>query len=65
MIETAISEILENDSVTENLFLGVFARNELPENPLYPSCFVFNTAPRSNSGQHWLGLYYDFVILCL
>ena len=59
MLETAIYEILSEDSVTENIFLGVFARDELPLQPPYPSCLVFNTAPRTNSGQHWLGLYYD------
>ena len=59
MLETAIEEILEKDLITKNIFLGVFARNELPREPAYPSCFVFNTAPRNMSGEHGLSVFYD------
>jgi hypothetical protein len=59
MIETAIDEILSNETITNKIFLGVFARDELPFQPPYPSCLIFNTAPREHSGQHWFALYYD------
>jgi len=59
MIASAIDEVLRTAPETHKIFLGVFARNELPVKPTYPSCFVFNTEPRGQSGEHWLGLYYD------
>ena len=59
MLETAITEVLRKDQITKKIFLGVFARNELPPRPLFPSCFILNTAPRENPGEHWLAFYYD------
>lgn len=59
MIASAIDEVLSAAPETNSIFLGVFARNELPKSPPYPSCLVFNTEPRGQSGEHWLGLYYD------
>ena len=59
LIETGIDQVLKNDIYTSECFLGVFARDELPIQPAYPSCLVFNTMPRSNSGEHWLALYYN------
>jgi hypothetical protein len=59
MLETALEEVLQKDQVTKKFFLGVFARDELPLQMHYPSCFVLNTAPRNNAGEHWLAFYYD------
>ena len=35
MLETALEVILEKDLITKNIFLGLFARNELPSDPTY------------------------------
>ena len=59
MLETAIEEVLKTDKITKKTFLGVFARNELPVDPTYPSCFVFNTSPRTLPGSHLLCIFYD------
>ena len=59
MLESAIDEVLKKDTKTKELFLGDFARDELPQKVNYPSCLVFNTQPRSQRGQHWLALFYD------
>jgi len=59
MLESALEEVLKKDLKTNKIFLGVFARNEIPLDPLYPSCFVFNTAERNMSGEHWLAVFYD------
>jgi hypothetical protein len=59
MIETTIEECLKKDSYTRPIFRGVFAKNELPEDINYPSCFVINTKPRSHRGEHWLGFFYN------
>ena len=64
MYETAIEEVLYSDPTTKNIFLGAFARDELPPKPMYPSCFILNTAPRSSAGEHWLALYYDQHGMC-
>ena len=59
MYETQIIEILQKDGFTKKIFIGIFARDELPTNIKYPSCFIFNTKPRNHSGEHWLALYFD------
>ena len=59
MNEIAINEIMRNDKFSKKIFIGVYARNELPRKVPYPSCFVFNTQPRSESGEHWLALFYN------
>jgi hypothetical protein len=59
MLETTINEVLTKDTVTNKIFLGVFARDELPLKVKYPSCLIFNTAPRINKGEHWLALHYN------
>ena len=59
MLETTINEVLTKDTVTNKIFLGVFARDELPLKVKYPSCLIFNTAPRVNKGEHWLALHYN------
>ena len=64
MIASAIDEVLRTAPETRHIFLGVFARNELPLHPAYPSCLVFNTEPRGLSGEHWLGLFYDEMGRC-
>jgi hypothetical protein len=58
LFENTIEVILDKDAFTKKIFLGAFARDELPPNPPYPSCFIVNTDPRSQAGGHWLALYY-------
>ena len=64
MLETALEEVLKTDSYTKKVFLGVFARDELPQDLKYPCCFIINTAPRSKPGEHWLALYYNHKGYC-
>lgn len=59
MLETTIEECLNKDPITSKIFLGVFARNELPKKVEYPSCFIFNSKPRHHHGEHWLSVFYD------
>ena len=59
MDELLVEKILETDNVTRRQFLGAFARDELPARPPYPSCFIFNSEPRVESGEHWLAVYFN------
>lgn len=59
MQENVINSILKYDNVTSKIFKGVYARDELPLDLDFPSCFILNTHPRSKPGEHWLALYYD------
>jgi hypothetical protein len=52
MLETSIYEVLSKDEITGKIFLGVFAKDELPLELKYPCCFVCNTAPRHNRDEH-------------
>jgi len=55
-----IKKILESDQYTSKSFIGVYARNKLPQefNKL-PVCFVFNTQADNKKGEHWLACYID------
>lgn len=59
MYEQTINEILKKDKITSKSFLGVYARNEIPNIINYPACFIFNTKKRTESGEHWLAMYFD------
>jgi hypothetical protein len=56
-----IEKCMRNDLHTKNIFLGVYAFDELPSRRLIlkPSCFIFNTEPRSEDGEHWLACFID------
>lgn len=54
-----IDEILYKDIVCMKTFLGTFAKNELPKKLKFPCCFIVNTHPRKNEGEHWLAFYFD------
>lgn len=49
--------LAQKDPKLKTLFLGCFARDELPEQPPFPSFSILNTDQRSRSGEHWLAFY--------
>ena len=59
MYEFTIEKILTTDKVTSKIFLGAFAKNEVPTEFKFPACFIVNTHARNKPGQHWLAFYYD------
>ena len=38
-------------------FAGVFAADTVPSIRKYPTCFVVNTDPAANAGEHWVACY--------
>ena len=59
-----LCDVTPNDSKIRFCFfsirwLGVFARDELPDlmQMQQPFAFVFNTDPHDKLGQHWLAIY--------
>jgi hypothetical protein len=59
LYENQIDKVLNRDVITKKVYIGTFARDELPEKLNYPCCFVLNTEPRSSSGGHWLAFYFS------
>lgn len=64
MYASALEACLKKDKYTKDIFIGVFARDELPNIVSYPACLVANTDNRKESGQHWLALYYNKFGFC-
>lgn len=59
MLETTINEIMKSDKVAQKIYLGTFARDELPKSLKFPCAFIINTQKRNQPGEHWLALYYN------
>ena len=53
-IECLVSRLVDNVG-----WLGVFARDELPDltREIRPWCLILNTDPKDQPGTHWLALY--------
>jgi hypothetical protein len=54
-----INKILNTDQVARKSFLGVFARDKLPNEIKWPSTLIINTDKSNQPGEHWLAIYYD------
>ena len=59
-----LEQILTKNNQTNKIFIGVYARDELPKLNKFPCCFILNTAKRSHPGKHWLAFYYDSNKVC-
>ena len=59
MISLTIEKVLNTDPITKKTFIGVFAKDMLPNKVPYPSCLVFNTDNHTEPGEHWLALHYN------
>jgi len=51
MYEFTIEKILTTDKKTSKIFLGAFAKDEVPEEFKFPACFIANTHARNKPGQ--------------
>ena len=52
-----IDEALFYNPSTAKYFLGTFASDTMPESPTPGTCFVSNTDPIAQPGQHWVAFY--------
>ena len=55
---------LNKDFYSKKSFIGVFARDKLPEVKNYPTSFILNTQPTYKPGEHWLAVYFNKDRLC-
>ena len=57
-IECLVSRLVDNVR-----WLGVFARDELPDlnREIRPLCLILNTHPKGQPGTHWLAVYAPLV----
>ena len=51
--------ILKTHPCTRTIFIGVFARDQLPLKIKYPCCFIINTHKAHQRGEHWLAVYFS------
>lgn len=67
MDNITIEKILKQNNkynTIRNSFLGVFPRDKLPQVKKLPACFILNTQPSSEPGEHWLAFYIDDKNVC-
>jgi hypothetical protein len=55
----SIINFIKSDKLSKKDFIGVYARDQLPEKVNWPSSLIVNTDIISKSGEHWLGLYFN------
>ena len=55
-----ITQLLQGDPWTRDVFVGVYPRDKLPRTmKQYPGAYVCNTHPHTEEGEHWIVLYVD------
>lgn len=54
-----INSHLKRDTVARLSFVGTFPSDRKPPILKLPCCFVWNTAPSSSPGEHWVACYID------
>lgn len=54
-----INMYLKKDVVTQSMFIGTFPSDRNPPISTLPCAFVWNTAPSSSPGEHWVACYID------
>ena len=59
-----ILKAITSDEFARFDFKGVVPRDKLPQKVTYPTSIVMNTHKSSQSGEHWLALYYDENGMC-
>ena len=56
-----IVDILQSDSVTTDIFKGVYSSDNLPilnKRQKYPAAFIVNTHENNKPGEHWVAFFF-------
>ena len=59
MNTTEIDNAMFSNAVTKQYYIGTFASDQIPEVPSPKTCFISNTEPHNNTGEHWVAFYVD------
>ena len=54
-----LTSLCNRDKKISNIFIGVFACDDLPKNISLPCCLIVNTKPKNHPGEHWTSIYID------
>lgn len=52
-----ITQILQNNNLSKNIFRGVYPSNNIPSFYEYPYCLIANTDRYGEPGTHWIAIY--------
>ena len=53
-----IEKALRSDPQVDEIFIGVFAADDLPNQKEYPAGYIANTEVSSQGGQHWVAFFH-------
>ena len=62
MHTSEIDYILRNNPHTQRYYLSTFPSDLIPKLPKPNSCFISNTDPHTEKGQHWVAFYTDALL---
>ena len=54
-----LNKILFNFPTTKDNYAGTFAIDQLPKKIKYPSSMIINNQKSTQTGAHWIGIYFD------
>ena len=55
-----IGHILSTTKYVKDIFMGVYSVDTLPEDVnVYPSCYIINTDESTDTGEHWVCVYFN------
>ena len=52
-----LENIVKQDSVVQEIFMGVFPRDKIPTSIGINSCLIANTDTLGSPGKHWVAMY--------
>ena len=60
MNTTQITFVVKKDKFAKQIYLGTFSADQIPQTvKSFPICFIANSKPKQEAGEHWIAFFID------